>query len=168
MLCRIMYNDRDSRVNGNILREEIIMMMKKLLSLLLALAMLLGCTAFAEGVDYTGTWVLTGAESAGMQMGPETLAMFGLEMTMTFHADGTMSVTTMGMEETGTWVATATGIAMTDDTETIEIPYQNEMLLIDDQGTVLMFTREGAAPAVAEATGPVALSGVPAEAFEGQ
>lgn len=142
--------------------------MKKLLSVLLALAMLLGCVALAEGVDYTGVWVLTGAESMGMQMGPSTLAAVGLDMTMTLNADGTMVVSTMGVEEAGTWAPTDSGIAMTDEEETIHVPYQDGVLMIEDQGTLLMFTREGAAPAVAEAAGYAALAGVPAEAFEGQ
>lgn len=142
--------------------------MKKLLSLLLTLAMLLGCTAFAEGVDYTGTWVLTGAEAEGVQMGPSTLAMIGLDMKLVLTADGNLTLSTMGLEETATWVATENGIAITDNEGTMEVLYQNEMLLLEDAGALLMLTREGAAPAVAEATGPVAQAGVPEEAFEGQ
>ncbi len=142
--------------------------MKKLLSLLLALAMLLGCTAFAEGVDYTGTWVLTGAEYEGVQMGPSALAAIGLDMTMVLAADGTLTLTTMGMEEAGTWVATETGIAITDEAETLDVLYQNDMLVLEESGSLMMLTREGAAPAIAEATGPVALAGVAPEAFEGQ
>lgn len=146
--------------------------MKKLISLLLALTMLLGCTALGETIDYTGVWVLTGAESQGVEMGPSTLARVGLEMVMTLNADGTTTISAMGMEETATWVATENGIAVTDTNEgveeTVEYPYQNGMLLVEDHGSILMFTREGAAPAVAEAAGPVALSGVLAEAFEGQ
>lgn len=142
--------------------------MKKLLSLVLALAMLLGCVAFAEGVDYTGTWVLTGAEAEGVQMGPSMLAMIGLGMTMTLNADGTMTMATMGLEEAGTWAATATGIAITDETGTLEAVYQNEILAMEQDGAVMMFTREGAAPAIDEAAGPVAQANVDPEAFEGQ
>lgn len=142
--------------------------MKKLLSLLLALAMLLGCTAFAEGVDYTGTWVLTGGEAEGVQMGPTTLALVGLDMKFVLTADGNLTLYSMGVEETATWVATENGIAITDTDGTMEVLYQNEMLVLDQGNVVLMLTREGAEPAVAEATGPVAQAGVPAEAFEGQ
>ena len=142
--------------------------MKKILSLLLALAMMLGCVAFAEGVDYVGTWVLTGAESDGVQMGPTTLAAVGMDMKVVVNADGTVVLSMMGMEEGGTWAATENGIAITDSAETVEIAYQNEMLLMNQSGVTMMLTREGAAPAIAEAEGPTALAGVDPVAFEGQ
>ena len=142
--------------------------MKKILSLLLALAMMLGCVAFAEGVDYVGTWVLTGAETDGVQMGPSTLAAVGMDMKVVVNADGTVTLSMMGMEEGGTWAATENGIAITDSTETVEIAYQNEMLLMDQSGVTMMLTREGAAPAIVEAEGPTALAGVDPVAFEGQ
>lgn len=142
--------------------------MKKILSLLLALAMMLGCVAFAEGVDYVGTWVLTGAESDGVQMGPSTLAAIGMDMKVVVNADGTVTLSMMGMEEGGTWAATEKGIAITDSTETVEIAYQNEMLLMDQSGVTMMLTREGAAPAIVEAEGATALAGVDPVAFEGQ
>ena len=142
--------------------------MKKILSLLLALAMMLGCVAFAEGVDYVGTWVLTGAESDGVQMGPSTLAAVGMDMKVVVNADGTVTLSMMGMEESGTWAATENGIAITDSTETVEIAYQNEMLLMDQSGVTMMLTREGAATAIVEAEGPTALAGVDPVAFEGQ
>lgn len=53
--------------------------MKKFLSLLLAAMMLLGCVAFAEDVNYVGTWMLTGAMASGIQMGPSMLALVGLD-----------------------------------------------------------------------------------------
>lgn len=142
--------------------------MKKLLSMLLALAMLLGCVAFGEGVDYTGTWVLTGAEASGVQMGPSMLEMIGMDMTMILNADGTVTLTMMGLEESGTWVATENGVAITDATETLEAIYQNDMLLMEQAGALMMLTREGAAPAIAEEEGPAVLSGVDPAAFEGQ
>lgn len=115
--------------------------MKKLLSLLLALMMGLGCIAFAEGVDYTGTWVLTSAEASGVTMDADMLAMLGMDMTMTLNADGTMTVSMLGMEEAGTWVATENGVAITDEEETIELPYQNDMLLMEQDGTIMMLAR---------------------------
>lgn len=142
--------------------------MKKLISLLLALAMMLGCIAFAEGVNYTGTWVLTGIEADGIQMGMSMLSMMGMDMTLILNEDGTLVLTSMGIDENGTWAVTENGIAITDDTETLEVAYQDEILAMDEGGTLMMFTREGAAPAVVEATGPVACANVPAEAFEGQ
>ena len=142
--------------------------MKKLLSLVLTLAMLLGCVAFAEGVDYTGTWVLTGAEADGIQMGPSMLAMVGLDMKMTLNADGSMTMATMGLEEVGTWTATEAGIAINDGVDTLEVVYQNEILVMEDEGATMMFTREGAAPAIADAPAATVLANVDPKAFEGQ
>lgn len=142
--------------------------MKKILSLLLALAMMLGCVAFAEGVDYTGTWVLTGAEAEGVQMGPDMLAMLGMDMTMVVNADGTMVMSMMGYEEAGTWVATENGMAITDAVETVEAIYQDGTLLLNQDGVTMMLTREGAAPALTAAAAPTALAGVDPAAFEGQ
>lgn len=142
--------------------------MKKLLAMLLALAMMLGCTAMAEAVDYTGVWVLTGAEFAGVQMGPVMLAGMGLDMRMELAADGNVTLTTSGEVETGAWAATANGVAITDELETLEFVYQGEMLLMEQQGAVLMLTREGAAPAVIEETTESAvLANVDPLAFEG-
>lgn len=143
--------------------------MKKLLSLLLALAMLLGCVAFAEGVDYTGTWVLTGAEASGMQMGPATLAMVGLDsVTLVLNADGTMTMTMMGMEEAGTWKVVENGISVDGGTDVQIFTYQDEVLTAASEDETMMFTREGAAPAIEEAPVAVSLANVDPVAFEGE
>lgn len=126
-------------------------MMKKLLAMLLALAMMLGCVAFGEGVDYTGTWVMTGLETPERTMDMTLLNQLGIGMTMTLNADGTMYTDTMGVKEEGTWAVTETGIAITDDEETVEITYKDEVLCIEEDGAAMLLTREGAAPAVAPA-----------------
>lgn len=136
--------------------------MKKLLSVLLALAMLLGCTAFAEGVDYVGLWTMTGMEAEGVTMDP---LMLGLEMTMTLDADGTCTLTALGTSETGTWAATETGIAVTDEEGVVDAFVLIDGALVAEQdGAKVIFTY---GEAVAS-EGPAVLSGVPMEAFEGQ
>lgn len=120
--------------------------MKKLLSLLLALMMLLGCTAFAEAADYVGNWVLTRLETPEMTMDMALLNQLGMGMTMTLNADGTMYTDTMGVKEEGTWVVTATGIAMTDDEETLQVAYVDDMLRIEEDGAAMLLAREGAVP----------------------
>ena len=90
--------------------------MKKLLSLLLVLAMMLGLTAFAEAtVDYTGVWTLNRVETPGMTMDMSMLAQLGMNMTITINADGTMVMTTLGVDENGTWAVTGTGISIADE-----------------------------------------------------
>lgn len=142
--------------------------MKKLLSLLLALAMMLGCAAMAEAVDYTGLWLLTGAESQGIQMGPTMLAMMGLDMRMELAADGSVTLTTNGEAEAGTWTVTENGVSISDATETLVFVYQDGVLTTEQGGAKMMLTREGAAPAVDEGgQGNAVLAGVDPLAFEG-
>lgn len=144
--------------------------MKKLLSLLLALAMLLGCMAFAEDVDYTGVWVLTGAETSGITMGPTTLALMGMGgVTLTIQADGTVVLSMLGMDDTGTWALTEGGILMNDGTVDQLLTYQDGILYMVQGDEVMMFTREGAAPAVEDTlSAAVVLANVDPSAFEGQ
>lgn len=121
-----------------------------------------------DAASYVGVWVMTGMVIEGVEMSPDTMAMFGMALTMTLNADGTCVVDGMGATDSGTWQATANGVAITDPTETLEFTYANDMLIMDDGRTQMLLTREGAAPAITEAAEPVAMSGVPAEAFEGK
>ena len=113
--------------------------MKKLLSLLLALAMALGMTAFAEAADYLGYWELTGAEASGIAV---DLSALGLEMTMELYEDGTCTLVAMGETEEGVWVETENGIAVTDaDAATMEMVLTEDGALATEQdGVTLLFT----------------------------
>lgn len=142
--------------------------MKKLISLFLALVILLGCTAMAEVVDYTGTWVLTGAESGSLKMGPSMLVAYGIKHTITLNADGTAIMHDMEDVLDGSWVAAENGVAFTFATgETDHLAYRDEMLVIDQPDGCMLFTREGAAPAVTEVADPVAQK-ADFEDFEGE
>lgn len=114
--------------------------MKKLSALLLALvlAATLCFGAMAEAVDYTGTWSLTGMLSGETSLDPTAL---GMSATMVLNADGTCTLTTMGMEESGTWTAVEGGISMTDaagDTDTLT--YADGALSMTEEGVTLVFT----------------------------
>lgn len=121
-----------------------------------------------DAATFVGVWVMTGMVVEGVEMGPDTMAMFGMTLTMTLNEDGTCVVDGMGETDTGIWQATANGVAITDPTETLEFNYVDDMLVMDDGRSQMLLTREGAAPAIAEAAEPTALAGVPAEAFEGK
>ena len=115
--------------------------MKKLLSLFLALAMMLGLTAFAEEtIDYTGYWGLVETAVAGVSVDPATL---GLEMSMELHEDGTCSLVAMGEKEMGVWVVTETGVAVTDaDNITMDMILQEDgALLTEQEGVTLLFSQ---------------------------
>lgn len=145
--------------------------MKKLLSLLVAVTMLLGCMAFAEAVDYTGTWVLTGAETSGIAMGPASLALMGMDSTtLKIQADGTVIMSMFGLvEEAGTWTLTEGGIIINDGATDQQVTYQDEILYMVQDDEVMMFTREGAAPAIDDSLPAVVmLANVAPEVFEGK
>lgn len=115
--------------------------MKKLLSLFLALAMMLGLTAFAEtAIDYTGYWELVETAVAGVSVDPATL---GLEMSMELYEDGTCALIAQGETETGAWVATENGVAVTDaDNITMDMVLQEDgSLLTEQEGVTLLFAQ---------------------------
>ena len=102
--------------------------MKKILSLVLALLMMLGCAALAE--DLTGAWYGN---------------LFGIPVTMTLNADGTYDMEVMDETETGAWVMEGETLYMDKgtDTETI-LAYDVAAvtLTMDMDGMVCVFGRE--------------------------
>ncbi len=130
--------------------------MKKLLSLLLTLCMLLGCIAQAEEIDYTGTWVCTNITEGDMSIDPTTL---GMMITMTLNADGTGILDSMGETENAAWAVAENGVNVTDSlNDTVLFTYTDGALVGTEEGSTMTFTRESevtvapAATAAAPAT----------------
>lgn len=102
--------------------------MKKILSLVLALLMMLGCTALAE--DLTGAWYGN---------------LFGMSVTLTLNADGTYGMDLMDETQTGVWVLEGETLYMDKgtDMETI-LTYDAAAvtLTLDTEGMVCVFGRE--------------------------
>ena len=115
--------------------------MKKLMSLFLALAMLLGMSALAEtAVDYTGYWVMAGMEISGSTY---SAADLGLDGYMEIYADGTCQMVLSGVAEQGTWVATDVGIDTTDASGVVDsFTYVDGCLVVSSEGSALYFVRE--------------------------
>lgn len=127
-------------------------MMKKLTAALLCvlLAMTLCFCAAAEAVDYTGKWLLTAVEMAGMSFDPSAL---GMEMSMILNADGTCTMNAMGVEDAGTWVATETGVDMTDSEGTVDsFALVDGKLTAEQEGMKIVFTHESDIAAETETT----------------
>lgn len=143
--------------------------MKKLISLLLALAMMLGCMAFAEGVDYTGVWVLTGIDASDYMIGPTALAKLGMnDVTLTIHADGTSVLALGASPETYPWTQSEDGIVLNVDGDMQHLIYHLDVLYFVQDDDMLMFTREGATPAIDDAFPAAVLAQVDPAAFEGK
>ena len=122
--------------------------MKKLVSVLLAVAMLLCCCgALAE--DYVGLWTLDTIESGELVLPASTL---GMTFTIDLVADGTANLDAMGEKEVGTWTAIAGGINLTDASGTnMDMLLVDGKLVMSQDGMKMVFARVGedSAPAAA-------------------
>lgn len=139
--------------------------MKKLISLFLALAMLMGSVAFAEAADYIGVWTLTCMDD-GTPFNPLDL---GLEITMELQEGGVCIWNTVGSINKGTWVATDTGIEAVEVTDGKKHTYVfvlTDGKLIQETNGRKNIYECGAMKSTL--VGPATLKNVPAEAFEGQ
>jgi len=128
--------------------------MKKIVSILLALAMLLSAAAFAEAADITGTWYGT---------------LFGMNLELTLNEDGTFAMEIPGMpadegeEGTGgTWEFDGEKVIMDGDADNPMI-FDGETLVLSDGETEYVFTREPGETFVAAEVVPDA----PVEDFAG-
>lgn len=105
--------------------------MKKLLSLLLALCLLVACgAAGAEAVDLTGAWYGD---------------LFGMSMNLNLVADGTYTMELMGETDNGTWAQTETGLTLDDGALTLTYDAAANTLGMEIEGIPLVFSREAAA-----------------------
>ena len=116
--------------------------MKKFLSILLALAMLLGMNAWAEGaVDYTGFWMLTQLIYEEQRV---DAAKTEIWMTLELRADGVAVLTNDdGMTE-GNWTITADGAMIYDgsgDTMQMTLQNEDELAVAIDSVTGMAFKR---------------------------
>ena len=142
--------------------------MKKMMAIMMALAMLLCGTALAEaavavdGADIGGTWYLNYAQFGDTKVSTVDL---GMEIVLTFSEDGTG----VAMEsENGeamdfAWALEDGAIKMTVNGETQEITFDGENLLMGEEGATMVFTRE--APVATEL--PEAVEAESEEAFYG-
>lgn len=113
--------------------------MKKLIAMLLVLAALCCGAAFAEAaVDYTGYWVMTGVEMAGIRVDP---TMLGLNAYMELYEDGSCMLVALDEVQEGTWAVTENGITTTDaNGETDTYAYAEGELVVEEEGNKLIFT----------------------------
>ncbi|MBR3763686.1 MAG: hypothetical protein IKK57_03940 [Clostridia bacterium] len=114
--------------------------MKKLSALLLALvlAVTLCLGAMAEEVNYVGAWTLTEIRSGELVMDPATL---GMDMAIVLNEDGTCTLSTLGVTETGTWAAVEGGVALTDASGTTDtVTYRDGALVMASEGIEMILT----------------------------
>ena len=92
-----------------------------------------------------GVWQLVSASTANIAVDLQTM---GLEILIEFAEDGTCTMTTNGVSETGAWTQDGANISMTDDASGTELVFQmleDGTLLVDLQGMQMIFTYVGEA-----------------------
>ena len=92
-----------------------------------------------------GVWQLASASAANIAVDLQTM---GLEILIEFAEDGTCTMTTNGVSETGAWTQDGANISMTDDASGTELVFQmleDGTLLVDLQGMQMIFTYVGEA-----------------------
>lgn len=116
--------------------------MKKLISVILVLALcMLGC-ALAEAMDVTGVWYLNVIESEGVQLDP---AMLGSELILTLNADGSAELESFGESGFAGWHMDGDNVIITyEDGETMIACPDSGNLVIDDPeiGLTMILGRE--------------------------
>ena len=116
--------------------------MKKLLVVLVAMAMLLSAFCFAEEADLTGVWYLS---MVAMEEQTMNAADLGMDMTLTLNADGTAAMESVAMDvsEEGSWTADGNELGITFDGETAPASYEEGYLLLaSDDEMQMVFSRE--------------------------
>lgn len=92
-----------------------------------------------------GVWQLASASAANIAV---DLQAMGLEILIEFAEDGTCTMTTNGVSETGVWTQDGANISMIDDASGTELVFQmleDGTLLVDLQGMQMIFTYVGEA-----------------------
>lgn len=92
-----------------------------------------------------GVWQLVSASAANIAV---DLQAMGLEILIEFAEDGTCTMTTNGVSETGAWTQDGANISMTDDASGTELVFQmleDGTLLVDLQGMQMTFAYVGEA-----------------------
>ena len=121
--------------------------MKRLISVMLVLAVcLLGC-ALGEPMDVTGEWFLNIIESEGVQLDP---AQLGFELTLTLNADGSATMRSFDEADSScTWIMDGENVVITDpagDILTAAPEGANLVVHEEENGFVMILGREKAAP----------------------
>lgn len=105
--------------------------MKKILSLVLSLCLLMSCAAFAEGADVTGDWFGD---------------MYGMLAVLSVYDDATYSLELMGESDEGAWVMEGDILYMDKGTEAeMPLAYDAEACTLTadlGDGMLLVFGRE--------------------------
>ena len=109
---------------------------KILLSVLVILS-ILACLAACGSKGPSGTYNLVSMEMDGEKVDADMLKEYGLEVTITFNADGTGNVNMMGEKEEFEWK----GNTITADGEEINFTLNGNKLTLEQDGETMVFSK---------------------------
>ena len=106
-----------------------------------------GLLGALKAAKYAGQWVATGIDQGD---GKIITQMDGMDiadlMTISIKRDGTLVLSSLGVDTEGTWAETADGIAITIDGETTGAVYQDGKLSAVEDGQTVYFERTSEVP----------------------
>lgn len=125
--------------------------MKKIACLVCTLFLLLTLisvpSALAMEMDYAGDWVCMYVDMGDGVLQTEYQGVT-LKDSISFQlqSDGTVLLTSFGMQEQGTWQPTGSGISMFADNTLVPFSYTDEQLVNTDEGITMYFVRAESGP----------------------
>ncbi len=137
---------------------------------LLAAAFLLGKRLLSlEARGLTGSWVVTGAQTEGITLGPRAIEAMEMNMELVLIDDGSCILIRGDEPEIGSWLNVQGGAVVRDASgKAMRLNQEGDVLLAQQDEGLLLFTREGEDPAVTDPPALTARRNVPARDFEGE
>lgn len=116
--------------------------MKKIITIVMTLAILLCAVALAESTDYLGTWYLNEMIVGGVSLAP---ASMGMDITMEIKEDGTAVLISPDEElgeQAAAWALDGDTLTVTVDGEDMTLTLQDGALIGEQGGMGINFGRE--------------------------
>ena len=124
-------------------------MKKRVLTFLMALAMMVGLVACGGGKSAAGTYCLTKINSGGEEMSVEELAdLFGMDVDMTLQLKDDKSFTldmgflSDGESTSGTWKMDGDSLILTAEGDELPVTYDGKTIVMDIEGERLTFEKQ--------------------------
>lgn len=144
-MCSIYFDLR--RIAAEKERKNLIMK-KRALTLLLALAMIVSLAACGGGNGPAGSYKMTKMNAAGVEMNIDDLAaMAGVDMTVTLELkdDGNFSLDMSALgtgSVSGTWTSSGSTVTLTAEGEDISCSLNGGTLVMEQDGQSLTFEKQ--------------------------
>ncbi|MBE5780713.1 MAG: hypothetical protein E7328_02685 [Clostridiales bacterium] len=117
--------------------------LKTIFAVALCAMMLLALVACGGGDSIVGTtWKLTSAESNGVILDADMIAMSLGEMVFKFEANGKVAVTLSGKAEEGTYTVNGDTVSIDDGYSTVDATISGNTMTYELNGAKMIFTKQ--------------------------